>query len=264
MTTLPDHVQKSVEDLIRKENLTGYKIEVTPGSNAGDNYGSIIYRIKINGKKDNAIANLSLICKIPIIDLKTSPAFQREIHVYKNVLEELHKLQKEKNIDYKNGFNSDVKCYATDDTEGKEYLILEDLKPKKFIMIAKDSYINKQHAELAVKELAKFHAFSFAMKAQKPEIFKKLSYLPESMIEVMGEQTVFNLCKAALTRALSCCDPKHKNHIQDMMERIPKIIQDVLKRDASEDNLVINHADCWKNNAMFKYEVILLFLIIEK
>ncbi|XP_026467668.1 uncharacterized protein LOC113371248 [Ctenocephalides felis] len=233
MALLQDHVQKAVQNIILEQQITNYNIEVTPGSNAGDNYGSTIYRIQVKGRRSNGDTTLSLICKVPIATCKVSQSlgFKREIHTYKNLLKDLKQFQEEKKIQFIDGFNTSIKCYDADDTIGKEYIIFEDLKPQGFTMLAKDVYIDKIHAQHVVKELAKFHAISFAMKDQKPKEFKRLSNLPEVIFEIIGEQPLNNLCKLALERALNFMSEK-----------------------GSEDYLVITHADCWKNNMMFKYE----------
>lgn len=260
MALLQDHVQKAVQNIILEQQITDYNIEVTPGSNAGDNYGSTIYRIQVKGRRINGDTTLSLICKVPIATSKISQSlgFKREIHAYKNLLKYLKQFQEEKNIQFIDGFNTSIKCYDADDTIGKEYIILEDLKPEGFTMLAKDVYIDKVHAQHVVKELAKFHAISFAMKDQKLEEFKRLSNLPEVIFEIIGEQPLNNLCKLALERAINLCAEKYKNNIQNLLDNLPDILRDSMSGKGSEDYLVITHADCWKNNMMFKYEVIFI------
>lgn len=260
MPELQDHIKKAIQNILQDQQITDHKIIVTPGSNPGDNYGSIIYRIQINGKRDNMDTSLSLICKVPVTGSKItqSVGFQREVNVYKNILEELKKFQQECNIDFKDGFNSFIKCYAADEVVGKEFLILEDLKPQNFIMLSKDTEIDKAHGELVVKELAKLHAFSFALKVKKPEVFKKISNLPEVLIGLTGEKSFFNICECGLRKALTYCDEKFKNGVQKMIEDLPDVMRSSISGKDSKEYLVINHADCWKNNMMFKYEVNIL------
>lgn len=48
---------------------------------------------------------------------------------------------------------------------------MEDLTPKGYVGIARDTELDFEHAVLVMRELAKFHAVSLAFKDQKPKLF---------------------------------------------------------------------------------------------
>lgn len=85
--------------------------------------------------------------------------------------------QLSKGIDVKkSGFNECAECYSTIDDEPFESLILEDLKANNFEMLdyRKDT-LTFDHVSLVMKALGKFHALSFALRDQQPNLFANLT-----------------------------------------------------------------------------------------
>lgn len=111
---------------VKNTKLTVPKFHITKGTNKGDNYVGLIYRITIEGIENGEIKNIELILKTrPTSDLfpsiRITKMFQREVFFYQKVLPIFKKTLKEySEIVYR----FPTLYYANDDEPGKEVIIL--------------------------------------------------------------------------------------------------------------------------------------------
>jgi hypothetical protein len=56
----------------------------------------------------------------------------------------------------------------------EEVLVLEDMRDQGYKMLDRRTSMDVTHCQLVLEQLAKLHAFSFAMRDQKPEQFNNL------------------------------------------------------------------------------------------
>lgn len=95
--------------------------------------------------------------------------------------------QKEKGIS--NSFCVFPKCYGTySDAVTKRYaLVLEDLNSKGSEMKSKSEPLDFHHASVVFKELGRFHALTFAVRAQNLELFNEIKQLRSTGIKVVAK-----------------------------------------------------------------------------
>lgn len=262
---LPDFVRKLLETIAGREGFAdGYRIVSHSGSNVGDGFIGILLSIVISGSRHgNDNEDLVLVCKIPPVSqfrqkFATNP-FKQEIVTYEVFLPELVKFQREKGIDESEGFFAFPKCYGTyaDEEKCEFAIVLEDLRQYGFRMWDKYTPIDYKHVKLAFAQLGKFHALSFALRKQRPDIFAKFTAMGSSMFKIIEEvpdSAVFY--KKNHERALEALHPEDTKEIR----RITHLINDFktnfrqsVSGAAAEPFAVFCHGDFWNNNMMFQY-----------
>uniref|UniRef100_A0A6M2DEQ6 Putative ecdysteroid kinase n=1 Tax=Xenopsylla cheopis TaxID=163159 RepID=A0A6M2DEQ6_XENCH len=249
-------VRGALKKVIKNIGFEKYDVNVTLASKPGDNYGGTLHRIEITGQKQESKVTYYLICKIPIENFKLNLAlaFQREVHVYQNILKAFAEFQEEKGLEDRKKFSSYVHCYDAGLTEGSEFIIMDDLTSQSYVMLNKLSNLDRQHVQLVVKALAEFHALSFTLKYQKPERFEEISNIPEVLIGVLSEKAFLDMLDFGLEQAILAVDELLGNKVMKVKENLKEIISEFLNGVGTDNYRVINHADCWNNNTMFKYE----------
>lgn len=266
MTTLPEYVKQLLTTIAKSEGFTDYKLQVQPGSKHGDGFLGIMTSIQIIGSKQingKATANtLHLLCKTPPTNVqrrksfKADLVFKREIYVYNKVLPEFIKFQKEKGLSDDESFLAFPKCFvAKADEEKDEYiLIMEDLRPKRFEMWPKQRPIALDHAQRIVTELGKLHGISFALKDQKPEVFKEFKSLYDLFSVLIKSDELKGFMDATLDRALTVLKkPEHLKLMKDFRQDWFCLVDDCFGKNTCEPFGVVTHGDCWNNNLLFQY-----------
>lgn len=225
-TLLPSYIQSLLDQIIEKNGIQNYSIEIKQGSQVGDGFMSELSCIKIKNN-DNSEKNLEIVCKIAPLNANrrkeffSNLVFSRESYFYTKVMPAFVEFQSEKNVPTTNQFCAVPKCYAAisdDDTE--QYVIMmEDLRPFGFKMWNKAKAAPIECMRLVMRELGKFHGLSIAMKDQKPKEFaefKKLNDISQIFFQSTNMQGMFD---ASFDRAINAL--KNENH-KDIMRSLKK------------------------------------------
>jgi hypothetical protein len=270
MNKLPDEVYYKTLEKVVKDNLKvsikDCDMSIIPGSAKGDNYMGVVYRIAITSKRGD---KLNLIVKLPPQNqvrreqFFVKDCFLREIEFYHDIFPMYIKFQEEKGIDVvTEGFSKIPRVYATLKEEPYEGLFFEDLKILGFELYDRLKDVTLEHAQLLMKSLGKFHAISFAIKDQKPELMKKYAALEDFFLanehkkEMNPVKLWFDSLKTQALQAIKELDDKElsfkfENFIQDDM--ISMLRKGVAKEPA-EPYAILNHGDC----KLVKYNIQIL------
>lgn len=262
MSSIPNYVKELVTEIAESEQFTNYTIETLAGCNQEDGFVGALIKVIISGDRNSVAAKLHLLCKlIPENaarrkEFNADPLFEREIMVYNKILPAMTAFQREKGLSDAECFISYPKCYAAvANKEDDQYvIIMEDLRPQGFVMWSKRLPTPFDHATQIVTELAKFHAVSFAVKDQRPDIYAEFRKLPD-LWRNMLKGGFMNLQKMAFKRAIAVLDDvEHVRIVQDFSENTLKYYEEFLDENLCEPFGVITHGDCWINNVLFRYD----------
>lgn len=266
LNMLPEYLTNSLHKIAKSEGFIDYKFVTESGSKHGDGFFGVLYAVTVAGTKgQNAANELHLVCKVPpssktrCENFKMDIVFSREIYVYAKLLPAFIQFQQEKSLTEINSFRSFPKAYKSEnDMEiNSHVLIMEDLRPKRYVMWPKENPITFDHEVLVMQELGKFHAISFAMKDQRPNQFHEYTQLNDILIEnsIRGKfRTYCNKTVEYAASVMECDENRELLHtfqhtFADMMEDLAD-----LNLASSKEFAIVIHGDCWLNNILFQYD----------
>ncbi|KAJ6635338.1 hypothetical protein Bhyg_13923 [Pseudolycoriella hygida] len=254
-------IEKVLQENGRNYNLTVESIECSPGSQIGDNYMSVVKRVKVYGKLGTAAFTRTLIVKRQIASIsrrelfRCDEAFENEIAAYCHLVPVFRQ-------HYPQHVPFPICLFAGRDSDG-EVVILEDLCESGYKMVNRLKGLDYSHCKIVVQELAKLHSISLIMKKQRPMQFreslekvKEIVYCPEA------HEFYKHSLESSLREALSSL---RSNNVQgDLNEPIDKMINlsgkifpimcDRILQN-TDDWSVVCSGDLWVNNLMFRYDV---------
>ncbi|XP_026461439.1 uncharacterized protein LOC113363176 [Ctenocephalides felis] len=219
----------------------------------------IVYKLTIactkkNGTKDQR----HLICKIPPSNaarreqFKSRICFERETYMYLKVLPEFALLQKE--LGCKTRFDGYANCIAAGEENLDEFVLMEDLRYQDFLMFDRHQKLDLNHVALVMQELGKYHALSFAMKDQKPELFKKLADFKDVFFDGVLNEGFNTYINTLVDKAQNTLDEDDKCRQKlEQFRQMSTLGTELAKGANAEPYAVINHGDCWNNNVLFRY-----------
>ncbi|KAJ8957794.1 hypothetical protein NQ314_006469 [Rhamnusium bicolor] len=240
-TTLAD-LESWISDMMKKQEIAHYKMDVSGNTTKGDGYLGEVTFIKIIASAEKGGEKYyNLIVKSAKKSdefRKQTPireAFEREIFMYTKVFPIFLCAVKTK----------------------KESLILENLKTEGFEIHDRKIVQNLNHALFVFRNYGKFHAISLALKSKKPALYKSLT---KNMTNVMGRfisqsKMITNFINDVKS-AIDILRNSGREALALKFEGFEDGIEDYLINYANPNNRqsVITHGDCWNNNMMFKYE----------
>ncbi|XP_058455387.1 uncharacterized protein LOC131432854 [Malaya genurostris] len=263
-TVVPAFVEECVASIAPQEGFTPdeFAVVLDRNSDCAGLIGEIHKATILEGSRE-----LHLLCKIPPLDpvrrlqFNSVNLFAREIDLYANLLPTMFEFQRQKGVteDLNTGFFNVPRCFLTRfDAGGEEALILmEDLRDRDFAMWNKLESINYEHARLLMIQLGRFHALSFAMKDQRPDLFEACK-VPDEMLPAMREnEQLMGMFATALDAAISILDTADEKacwKMNGLRNDFFGVLQSCLDVERAEPYAVLNHGDCWVNNLLFRYQ----------
>lgn len=261
--------QETLKEMIKKNLNTSYEqcsIAITAGSNKGDNYLGILYRVSIKDTKGN---DLNVIIKLPPANAArreqffARPSFLRESEFYETIYPMFRRFQEEKGINVKDdGFYQVPFCYESLTEDLSEGLFLEDLKASGFEMFDRLKDVTADHVNRLMESLGKFHALSLAIKDQKPESITILKEMKDVLLN--RDDTFKEQMKSFLEISRNqVSDIINENANKDLKQKAHEhldrdtfeIRKECIDGTSVEPYAVLCHGDCWNNNFMYRYEV---------
>lgn len=257
------------EILTEKLKTTDYTTEIGPGSNIGDNYLGVVYRVKAvvdkNKQRNDKREEMSIIVKIPPESqyrreqFFARHAFLRESLTYSEILPILKKFQLTKDKKIENGFYEYPICYRSSMINLNEALFFEDLKVTGFQMYNRHIEASYPHSKLIMEVLGKFHAVSYAIKDQSPDLLNPYRELVDMLISRQKNESLARWFEKVVERALTTLDPEADKELLVKLNEFFKrpylqILGEYLDGKSSEPYSVMTHGDCWINNVLFKLD----------
>lgn len=199
---LSSHLKISLTKIILDEGFLTFKLETNFIEPSGGNYLGELYEVQITGKTEKGYKKINLFIKtiLPFDNnmdfISFKEVYLREIFVYTKLNAIFEELQTKANIPKSERYNL-VKLY---DTGNENALIMENMKIKGYEVPERMELPTLSFSEVAMKQLAKFHALSFVMKEQKPEFFENEIKYKKVLLDFNGswQAVVENSTKNAL------------------------------------------------------------------
>ncbi|KAF5302544.1 hypothetical protein FQR65_LT00916 [Abscondita terminalis] len=256
---IPKHLQKFIDKISAKRGIENKIIDVKSFLKPGDNWLGNILKIEIVGNNhQNNDVSVSFIVKLaPTEQLQRevfpiSAVYKREIYMYNLVIPELIKLQKENNV--KKIFAPFAKCYGTNSKEGEETVLLENMQPLGYGTINHRNPVSYKHASLAMKYYGKLHAISFALQAQKPELYEEIR---SNITKTSGVGKVMQkLLENMVLKILNFIEKEVEiyNAFKIFVKNPSFVLKELILKEAERPYGVILHVDSQLRNMLFKHE----------
>jgi hypothetical protein len=259
-----DYMTESLKKVAVSEGFKNFDFKIDHGSAIGDGFVGIMFKAIVNEKDSDK--TLTVVLKSPPTNLArrndfgSMQLFRREVLVYNEVLPEFVKFQEEKKISRANGFFDFPKCYFAEYNEEKDdaIIIMEDLRESGHRMWDKFVPTNYEHTKLLMSALGRFHAVSFAMKTQRPQLYEKYKEFNDFFADQMGDVKFTDMMVNSIDRAVGTLDEsdvKGRNKVLKMKESLETLLKSLTDPKAAEPYSIVTHGDCWSNNFMYHYKV---------
>ncbi|KAI4466683.1 hypothetical protein MML48_2g00018010 [Holotrichia oblita] len=154
--------------------------------------------------------------------------------------------------------NLTPKCYNSNAEESREFLLLENLNDLGFKVFDKKKLLDEDHILMVLKNYAKFHGVSYALKDQQGDVFANLCQtIVDDTILLLFKH--FNL-KTTLSDSVAVLKEYGNGKIdRSTFETVEKLIEnfyEFIKEtiNCNHDQTILVHGDCWINNMQFKYD----------
>lgn len=271
MSAISQQVFSILKEIAENENFITYRINLSNGSEKGDGLLSEITNVQISGQRKTEKCEindeLNLVCKVAFSDksqreqFKCDIVFEREIYFYNEIAPVFMKFQKERGLTENEIFNAFPKCYkAVYDPEREIFvIIMEDMRVKNFQMWQKGRFAKIENTRLIIRELAKLHAISFAMKDQCPEDFSRFENIKDLWPIFIDPGAIYNITISNFQRVIRMLDkPEHKQIYGIFLKNLKNYYVTCSDESIPRKFCVINHGDAWMNNILFNMNKVII------
>ncbi|KAK5642404.1 hypothetical protein RI129_008571 [Pyrocoelia pectoralis] len=260
----------AIEDRLRsmvkntfKDFLYEYTVEISKATKSGDGFLGLIYGVIIDGY--DAFGNslkYQLILKLAPFQVAfrnvvpVREVYEREIFIYNEIIPKFREIQESKKLAII--FQPYPKFYTFSMDNFEEGLVMDDVRSKGFKIGDHRAVLDYPHALLIMRELGKFHALSYAIRDQRPEIFKSWESKCKDCFfnSSMGRpilSSVLSLGRAVLNSYDSHTNAKEILVFGNFLKNLPNVFNTILSPELAENYAVINHGDVEMRNILFKY-----------
>ncbi|KAL1400295.1 hypothetical protein pipiens_007553 [Culex pipiens pipiens] len=261
-----DHLpyfRAQLDQVLQREGFTPElcSVDTGAGSALSDGFMSGMVRVRV---REEGRPELVLLCKVPLENAarraQAIGLFEREVRAYNELLPMLGEFQRERGVREEDGFFNVPRCFGAFCVPERleAMLILEDLRERGFRMWNKYEPVDLKHTQLVMGYLGKLHAVSFALREQKPEVFRELASYKDSMLTVLEEGDFFvNMLRSMCDRAVGTLEVHeefYREKVLDLQANLKEEIKRCVSAEFAEPYAVVGHGDCWINNCMFTYE----------
>jgi Ecdysteroid kinase-like family len=271
---LREFLVPEINELAKAEGFEdGFTVTTESATNVGDGFSGILLRVTVEGVRkvtdgSTVSSKFAVIVKMPPdnleirVQFKSVQIFEREVMFYTKFYPTMVQFQHDRGVtDPEEGFFTVPKCYKViEDAENGNYaIILEDLKASDFRLFNKYETIDFAHVSVFIKRLAQYHALSFAMRDQQPEMFDEIRNSKNVM--VADDPMIQVMFLASIDKAIATFGPLEEFKIEKL-EKLKTELRKVFDFCTTPANFepfgVLTHGDCWNNNMMYSYDAVSL------
>ncbi|CAH2090727.1 unnamed protein product [Euphydryas editha] len=250
LESLSKSLQNSIKSIIEKAKYKNYNIAIKHFDTQGNNVFGDPYEIDITGETAEGKKDVNIFVKQQIPQnnfklLSIKNLYSNEMFIYKDLSKIFASLQDEVNVPREDRYKI-PKVYEESDDNA---IILENLSKKGFRTYEKLEVVSIKYAQLAVQEMAKFHALNFAVEHKMPDYFnKKMKVLK---CDIVFDDDWKGLMRNICAHVASLYDNDVKNRIEKfystLIEKLPKYCND-----QTTVRCTLIHGDYKKNNLLVR------------
>lgn len=242
-----------VADITNLKNIE-YLIEF--GTDEIDCFLGGLHKVSIKGLRDGAPVKIGVIIKWhpnPVDRMCFRAAYQREYVFYQYIVPKMLQLQRKYNVieGLRMKFPNCILASMEDDKETIVVNMIMDYK-----LLSRFNRTDFVKSSLVVKNLAKLHGLSFALENIYPEEFKTIQNHCSKDVQYSDTTNVSKSLIYYFKQSLNVVsNPEAKAKLETILPNISTLLS---KCSAPVPNYsTICHGDCWNNNILFKYQVII-------
>ncbi|XP_035434709.2 uncharacterized protein LOC118265721 isoform X2 [Spodoptera frugiperda] len=247
-----EHVTQSFTDLLHKiakeQKFLDYNLDIKEISSGGANYTSKLFAVSITEGSNL----LRLFCKVAAIGEKMraqmAKIYETEHYFYTSLGKIIQNIEDQCGVPNKDKLNIS-KYYGSNIKLNEEVMVLEDLTASGYEPYNRFKSIDWPYAQAATRELAKFHASSFAYAEQDPEGFAVV--MEKLMFDFKMEDSDMKVYMGNMVgKAVATVENENKTKLQKYFENL-----DVKEFSASfkrSSRLTVGHGDFRPSNLMHK------------
>ncbi|KFB51965.1 AGAP013267-PA-like protein [Anopheles sinensis] len=274
---IPVHVEEAIHAFVAKMGMREPELAVSSGSRNGDSYsGDVednlhtnrmqpisthrrISRLIINGlpKAISVIAKVAPTTSLRRSLYNSSAHFQREKYVFDMVLPMFEAFQKTCGLHSAKRFAHYPSVIRSECCEGYEYILQRDLMSQGYRNFPRTEPLAYDDVLLVLTHLAQFHAISFAMQQQAPEVYATIvAQLQETIFVPPLHSSFVDFLQRKVDYAIETL--RHNPEAGDgaVGERLCRFRdeygQAMIDCVQNRDDTVICHGDCWISNILYR------------
>ncbi|XP_067004270.1 uncharacterized protein [Anabrus simplex] len=254
-----EFLEEVLRQIVGDPKLTVTRGDVKAAVAAGENFGSVLYRAttEYTLSKRRTTQTYTLIIKTLPCDgiirqmLELRKFFTKEIFMYRYTIPEMYETMQK----YLSPGTS-VEPIAP-----KEYpcslentIVLEDLRILGYKVADRRKGLNLEHCLVVMKQLAVFHAMSFALYKRNPQImfnFQENMYTEDNRHAVKGTIEPGLKVAAEVVETWEGFE-RFGSKIRKLAETAVDRLLELIKPEKDKFQ-VLNHGDLWVNNILFQY-----------
>ncbi|KAK5646579.1 hypothetical protein RI129_005043 [Pyrocoelia pectoralis] len=252
---------KTFEELLMNLGLENYSIQFSPGVEKGENFGGIIIKAEVteNSKVRESVSNFIIKCSPPSKVLHSmiplQDEFEIETYMYSTVFPEFTKIQNEKN--FPKVFKPFPDFFKSLNEEYEEMIIMQNVKLLGYEHKNCKVPLKYNQVLLTVKQYAKIHALSYAIRDQKPKLFEEFERNTRNhFFKDFNVGGIKMVATHRILNALKALDPITDCLFYDKFSYFAENMITILTNLISSHNRyqVVSHIDCGIQNLLFKTE----------
>jgi hypothetical protein len=262
VSDIQNQLTEMLNKVAKKLNLKKFSLNLNLNALKGDGFLGDFYKVSITNdvpkKKYDLVVKKAPTEKIRREESRMDLAYENEILFYSEICPAFRKFEEDHGIS--KPFDSVPEYFASDGQLGKELIVLKDITKEGFELREKDLLLDDDHTNLIFKTYGHFHAISFCLKEQKPEEFSRLTKsLKNIWNEDFVKDSLVNIIKSHVEIAYEALDPREHAKIMVKLKKYIENCEEILFESVNYTGKYygILHGDCWSNNMMFKYQVII-------
>ncbi|KAL1506588.1 hypothetical protein ABEB36_005919 [Hypothenemus hampei] len=242
-------ILKSVADV---KNIERYELQPDVEVQMGDGFVSHFYKGDIINK-DNGETIAVAIKMSPSWQMDYSTIYKNEAIFYSKFIPALEELQREHNISPLL-FDNTAEFFTYGLEKNSEFIALEHLKKKGYVLHDKKEYLNQEQLEYLFKLYGRFHGLSFGLRKQNYEKYQEIrnEYTDQFDLFIKDNDSL-KMMISTLQAVIDALDPKSEAY--QLAKDIPPNMKatHIAYTCYKGDYKCLTHGDCWSNNMLFKF-----------